>query len=180
MALIAAAEYGGRTSIDLLLANGLNISSLNHIMMPGNYDRRDPDLANELARALEAGDDDLFGALLLAGADINQPNSHKLGRVLVGMFADRPPLFQKLIDAGANVNAVNQSGSTSLHYYAGCKRCADPVSALKALLAHGADINMPDSRGQTPLHRAEIYKVRDTRELLLASGASLVPSEPAP
>ena len=53
--------------------------------------------------------------------------------------------------AGADVNAKNQYGSTSLHFAAGYGR----NEMAELLIAAGAEVNAKTKRGETPLDLAE-------------------------
>ena len=54
-----------------------------------------------------------------------------------------------LIAAGADVNAVNETGQTPLHYGA---HASDDV--VKFLAAHGARLDVKDQQGRTPVEMA--------------------------
>jgi ankyrin repeat protein len=73
------------------------------------------------------------------------------------------PIATLLLDQGADVNAADQFGNTSLHL---AVRYPDLV---RLLLERGARVGARNAFGDTPLHRA----VGDKRvvELLLAAGA---------
>jgi hypothetical protein len=96
--------------------------------------------------------------------------------------------LEKLIEAGAHVNAKNNAGKAPLHY-AVCSK--DYVSqhrvygqgwycnsdAVRILLNNGADVNIPTKKGITPLYLASVYPMDDRKEqervvsLLLSHGA---------
>lgn len=110
-------------------------------------------------------------------------------------------LVQELIDAGANVNAQDSFGWTSLHIavYYDCKditkllisRGANVnyingntnITALnlainqcstdmvKLLLDNGASVYSQDNKGDTPLHMAAFFGHKDVVELLINKGA---------
>ena len=67
-------------------------------------------------------------------------------------------LIQFLLEQGAEVNAKNNHGQTSLHYtYATFDKVnyshyTYNTEMTKFLMEHGADINTKDNRGDTPLH----------------------------
>jgi ankyrin repeat protein len=54
-----------------------------------------------------------------------------------------------LVDAGAHVNATDDSGQTPLH-------CVREARDAELLLEAGADVNVVSSRGRTPLHHAAL------------------------
>ena len=81
------------------------------------------------------------------------------------------------LDAGGDVNAVDETGSTALHYVAdkGFPR------VVELLVEHGAGLNAADYRGQTPLAvvmrgRGNIEAAPATEALLRALGAEESPA----
>jgi hypothetical protein len=63
-------------------------------------------------------------------------------------------LAKQLIEAGANVNARAQRGlnkSTPLHNTCSSANCTN-LDFMQLLLHHGANPNVKDTEGQTPLH----------------------------
>lgn len=113
-----------------------------------------------------------FGAIPVAGvmAEENAPAVigahdrpiHDAARMGSGREID------KLLKADPSVrDARTQHGSTPLHLAA-----TNPdSSALKALLAAGADVNARDSEGLTPLHMTAYTQNARNAELLLQAGA---------
>ena len=61
--------------------------------------------------------------------------------------------FQLLLDAGADVNAVDGKGNTVLHTFLCDKKNPKDVEAIPFLLKHGANINARNVYGHTPLFR---------------------------
>jgi len=47
------------------------------------------------------------------------------------------------------------------------------TEAVKGFLAAGADVNVKDADGWTPLHRAALFGRKEAAELLIANGASV-------
>ncbi len=75
---------------------------------------------------------------------------------------------EKLVKAGANVNAINFSGSSPLHYAIDYEK--EPIAQL--LLENGAHIDPINLSGQTPLLLAVYEGDKDLVELFLKSGAN--------
>jgi ankyrin repeat protein len=75
-----------------------------------------------------------------------QPGLRRGGRSIGGEEA-----VKILVEAGANVNAVNEADFTALH--GASFRGLDEI--IKYLVEHGADINARDFRGRTPYRIAE-------------------------
>ncbi|MGC9317098.1 MAG: ankyrin repeat domain-containing protein, partial [Armatimonadota bacterium] len=74
-------------------------------------------------------------------------------------------LIEMLIDAGADVNAIDGEGMAPLH-------CAGHDEAM-VLIDHGTDIDAIDGSGNTPLHRAARRGDLDAAGLLISAGAQL-------
>jgi len=77
----------------------------------------------------------------------------------------------QLIDAGADVDARNEAGSTALVLAASFRDYEDVVELL---ISKGADVNATDSRGRTPLMAAVSVSKTGT-QLLLSKGADVKP-----
>src|SRR5579859_4534099 len=83
-----------------------------------------------------------------------------------------------LLDAGADPNAkANHRGSSPLHYDAdGCINAAAwdakrQVKMIRCLLDAGANVNLQDKNGATPLHRAVRTRCAAAVRLLIRAGS---------
>jgi ankyrin repeat protein len=74
---------------------------------------------------------------------------------------------EKLIDAGADVNATVPDGSTALH----AAVLFGGVEFAKGLIERGADVHVADRNGYTALHRAASAGDVEFCEVLINSGA---------
>lgn len=74
-----------------------------------------------------------------------------------------------LLQNGADVHAVNATGSSSLHY--ACS--VGSVDAAKELIRYGADVHLKDEDGYSPLLSAVEHGRIDTLQLLLDHGADV-------
>lgn len=77
--------------------------------------------------------------------------------------------MEKLIEAGADVNAVDQQGATPLFYTAN----KGSVPAARLLLNHGANILHTTSGGGTALHSALLKSHIDLALFLIENGADI-------
>ena len=136
--------------------------------------RGDPDtfFVDEIRHHFYAGDTALHGAaaayrselvdeLVALGGDVGARN--RRGATPLHYSADGAPNSRRwdpdaqrdtivaLVRAGAEVNAVDKSGVAPLHR-AVRTRC---TPAVRALLDHGADPNLPNGSGSTPMQLAE-------------------------
>jgi ankyrin repeat protein len=81
-------------------------------------------------------------------------------------------LVQKLLEYDADINAVNEYGSTPLQW-ASRGLYLEEDATLRLLLKHGADVNARDEDGSTPLHEASKYGALEVARLLLEYGADV-------
>ncbi len=81
---------------------------------------------------------------------------------------DRVEIVAALLEAGADVNAVNGSRASALHQAADLGR--DEIT--RVLIAHQADVNVTDLYGYTPLHEAARRLNQGVARLLLDAGAN--------
>jgi hypothetical protein len=91
--------------------------------------------------------------------------------------AYRTEMVRLLIDAGANVNAVDRHGGQPIHAAAvgipGSRTWNPPAQAatILCLVQAGADPNAADKRGVAPLHRAVRTRCAEAVRVLLECGA---------
>lgn len=81
----------------------------------------------------------------------------------------RLEIMEILIDAGANINAVNRRGHTPLHM---AMRHNSP-DAARLLIARGASVNMPDNDGLAPFGHAVYHQKTENVRLMLDNGAEI-------
>ena len=78
----------------------------------------------------------------------------------------RKEVVEILINAGANVNAKNDTGMSPLHN-------AVTKEVVELLIAEGANVNAKNKHGGTPLHEAAASGHKEIVELLIAEGADV-------
>jgi ankyrin repeat protein len=103
------------------------------------------------------------------GADVTLQNGKGQAALHRALQRGHPDIIQ-LILSGENVDAdaLDNDGSTPLHLAASE---AEVLSGARLLLMHGANINLRNKKGQTPLHLASQRGHIDCMELLLNCGA---------
>ncbi|KAI1735999.1 hypothetical protein F4680DRAFT_452451 [Xylaria scruposa] len=178
----------------------VSITSCNNATKPENQQRwgsmrlilqigiykwvEDEDSQTPLWWAVAAGHDDIARAfiedtdmavknMLLTQAmeDIPRIDLQKLFRLSIAQGGDRREhLVQALINADADVNAVNGRGETPL-YIAARQRSASKI--VKKLLHAGANALAEDELGYTPLSNAIGCRNNEMIEAMLTAGASL-------
>ncbi|CAG5114521.1 unnamed protein product [Candidula unifasciata] len=89
--------------------------------------------------------------------------------LMIASSAGRTQIVYDLLGHGAQVNAVNNNGQSSLHYAAS----KGHLEICEALVKYGADIECVDSLGHTPLHRAASRGNLSIVKFLIAHDAPL-------
>ena len=120
--------------------------------------------------AAEAGDGEMVGMLLYAGANLQGVT--RLGDYTplhLASKAGKDRVVARLLEAGADPSAYTPTGEvTPLHFAA----ASGSVPTVEALLDHGADVDVTESvRGQTPLMLAAGRNRVAVVQLLLDQGA---------
>ena len=132
------------------------------------------ELQNECWKACyHTGDLDFVKDCLEKGLDINARAPISGATPLdASIYGDHQHIFEYLISAGSDVNAIGYEGGTILMATAYLGK----ADMLKVLLDHGADPNLASPiTGETPLHVAAAKGFRsgtlDCVKLLLTAGA---------
>jgi ankyrin repeat protein len=168
------------STIELLLAKGANINT------------KDNDGDSPLHYAIS-----FFGIVeavklhLAKGADPNGKGKEGNTPLQLAVFWGNIPVVEFLLNNGADPNVQNYFGRTAVHMFATHslsrlhswerEKVATDLQAgkklmsalLKLLQDKGADINIRDAQGFTPLHIAVAEKFLETIRLLLNSGAEV-------
>ena len=176
-AMSLAANTGNAEIIKLLLKAGADVESPN------------AEGQTALMAVARTGNVDAAKLLLQHGANVNARESWGQQTALMWAAAQKQPqMIKVLVQRGADVNArgivrnwdrkvtaegrpkdMNRGGFTPLLYAAreGCVACVDE------LLKGGADINLDDPHGTTPLVLALMNMKFDTAKSLIEKGADI-------
>lgn len=159
-AFVRAVHAGNMDAIETLLSSGLNPNLPVHGYTP-------------LWFALQSGHAGTVGLLLDRHADPNLllgTGPFEATPLQLAVELDNPQIVSKLIAAGADVNAKGSLGDTALHM---AVRGNGHLDALRLLMDRGADPNVRDREGASPLDYAVWHGALDSTALLLAHGARL-------
>lgn len=122
-----------------------------------------------LLKAIKGKHSEVIKALLEAGADVNAITKSGKSALDVAVTWEEPSVLEVLLaHTGINVNAADSGGNTALMTAAK----AGKLTALKMLLAAGADASIKNKRGQTALGLARSCNRAEAAELLAAAGAA--------
>jgi len=150
--LMLAAKKGDLKSVLRLLKAGAAVND------------QDENGFTALHYSVPCGSIRIVKALLSAGADVNARTNEGVTplQMSVTMDCGRPEIALTLIDAGADVSAT-ADGYSALEI----ATTESSIDVMKALLEKGADPNVQDKHGDTPLHMAAMNGFADRVELLL-------------
>jgi ankyrin repeat protein len=124
------------------------------------------DLAKEMIKAAKHGNVAAIKALLATDpALIDVRDKDGSTPLHCATWKGFPNAAAALIEAGADVNAVNQNdhwGTTPLHAAAH----ANQAAIAEMLLAQGADLNAQDLNGKSPMHHTTFHKAKAAAKVL--------------
>lgn len=144
-----------------------------------SLDCTDSSRRTPLHRACASGTRDMIALLLrhgpeLKGARDRRGNTplHVVCSERRGSAFDLRTAVSFFIDAGVDVNCVNEEGVTALHLIA--ERGEEEwISTVELLLQNGAQIGLGDGMGKTALHKATVAGCAELVEALLQNGAAV-------
>lgn len=132
-----------------------------------------PDGSTLLMEALYYGAHEEALQMIEQGANLFASNSEQKSVMEYAILSGNPRLVAAMVAKGYPVNkAVDDQGTTPLHIAASFKK----GEVLSELLKLGADVNVKDKSGATPLWKASVaLHGRDTQvvELLIKAGADV-------
>jgi len=113
--------------------------------------------------------------LIAAGANVNAADESRRSTPLMWAASSGSiDAVQMLIRAGAIIDAKDKEGQTALMWaQIGSMYSGYNPAIVKALIAAGADVNVVDTYGGTPLTRAAGADLSESVKLLLAAGANV-------
>jgi ankyrin repeat protein len=95
---------------------------------------------------------EIVNALIAAGADVNVQDQDGATALMWAVMDDRSIEIVNALLPAADVNAQDQFGRTALMWAVRFNR---PLEIVNALIAAGADVNVQEQGGKTPLTKAK-------------------------
>jgi ankyrin repeat protein len=146
---------------DPLVITAMSVGSLPAtvalIKAGSNPDARDTTGKSVLSYAVYLKQPRVIAALVAAGADLNAPSEAGDGGnpappIFMAIKSGDLAIVQQLVAAGANVNVLDQQGSTPLHRAVMVRPAEYTTGLVTTLLRAGADPNAMRPKGGTALH----------------------------
>jgi uncharacterized protein len=155
-ALMIAAQVGSVAEVRMLLDRGLDVNAAEPNRMQ-----------NALMWAASEGHSDVVDLLIQKGANVTAASKGGYTPLVFATLKDNSPSVRRLLQAGADANV--SLGQTKILTLATSQRC---YQAAVALLSGGAEPNVADNTGNTPLHLAAQAGSLELVKALLAKGAN--------
>ncbi|MGD9583098.1 MAG: ankyrin repeat domain-containing protein [Lysobacterales bacterium] len=181
----AIGSTAGATALSVAVSAGCDAIVTRLIAAGAQVDQPIADGITPLMLAAALGRDSIVAALLLRGARPGCSDRHGASALHAAVqFAwasagEQPAhsIITRLLDAGADVNARDQDGASALLLLLGGRVDAGLPAAnpglpvlVQRLLLRGADGDIQDRRGVSPLHAAAMHGLIEITELLLTHG----------
>ena len=135
--LITAAKHGNTETIIGIIDSGADVNAYS----PNGY--------TAITSAASFGHTDCVRQLLKGGADIDQPDGEGETALMKAVLRGRLGTVVLLLKNRADLNKTDMRGSTAL--LLACSDRQENSVIVRELIEAGADVNIPDSKGITPL-----------------------------
>lgn len=125
-------------------------------------------LDEQLRVAAENGDLALVKSLVKKGADLHAETAEGVTLLVCAAIGGNLELVKYLVEQGLDVNAKTVNTNFSVLVW---PSCAGNLDVVQFLVQHGADINARDSRGNSVLDSAKLWKQTEIVKYLESQGA---------
>jgi ankyrin repeat protein len=123
-------------------------------------------------RAIRANDLTVLDTLVKEGGGVNMRDAEGVTPLMYAAAVGSIDAMNRLLAAGADVNARNTLGSSALTW------ATKDLAKVRLLLDHGADVNVTSIPGRTPLLVATMHNPSaDVVKLLIARGADALAAD---
>ncbi|CAK0862016.1 unnamed protein product, partial [Prorocentrum cordatum] len=120
--------------------------------------------------AVQAHHVELLGLLLQSGADANQKDSRGVAVLHQAVFDGKGDCITKLLDAGADIDVRDRHEQTPLFF-------APTRQICELLITRRADVNVVNSKKQSPLHLAAYAGLDDAVSCLIDAKKNLLQAQ---
>jgi len=108
-------------------------------------------MSDLLSKACIEGDIKLLDSLIKEGADlIEMTEDYDLTPIYIACFHGQEKVLKTLIAKGVDINYLDEDGEAAIHRFSK----EGNIEAIKLLIRNGADINIENIVGATPLYIA--------------------------
>ena len=161
-------DYYYRTALHYAASQG-SVDALSLLVKAGAMvDVQDFNEMYPLSLAIYGNHLEAVKFLVKSGAKLNKQSFKKLTALHMALEKKiDPQIALHLIQSGANVNAVDDNGHTTLHYAVGIKS----IEIVKAMIKTGADLELENGEQNTALMIAVAGDDLQMMQLLIGSGA---------
>ncbi len=129
---------------------------------------------NKLLEGLLNNDIEQFETALEDGISSDTKNGYGMPVIILSASNGYLEFVQLLLNHDVDVNAINNVGATALHYIAlNTESNTNEHSIVELLLSNGADVDIKDGNGDTPLTIASFRGKSDLAKLLIDAGADV-------
>jgi ankyrin repeat protein len=152
-----ANDHRGDPLLIIAMSVGSGPACIALINAGANPNARDTTGKSVLSYAVYLKQADIIAALVAKGADLDAPSEAGDGGnpappIFMAIKSGDLSIVQQLVAAGANVNALDQQGSTPLHRAVLARPAELAVPLVTTLLRAGADPNVMRPKGGAALH----------------------------
>lgn len=123
---------------------------------------------SKLFDAVMHRDYDAFERLIEQGVDIDTRSEIGETVLIRACVSFHPHIVQIILEHGADPNIKAKRSGRSALYWASDRGI---IKNIKLLLEYGANVNIKDSYGTTPLHLTSLYGHTEATKLLIDNGA---------
>lgn len=110
--------------------------------------------------------------LIEMGAYVNSRNVHGYTPLCIALLKRQRKIMSMLATAGADPNICDNEGNNALNYSL-LRSSPVPEDMFIAVIGMGADVNMPDNKGQTPLMKAASMTLVSYMKIIISAGADI-------
>lgn len=129
--------------------------------------------AIKLIDAIENNDLLLFKNLIANGCNINSQGKYGNTPLNYAVISGRIKFVDCLIKANCDANIANHFGNTAIYWLIDYYNIYEDTNIPRDLISLGADIDIQDDKGDTPLHKAAFSGVESAVRFLRDHGCNI-------